>query len=274
MIQEVDFNDSDHFMYSPDLKEFVAHHHLNDQPHTFNFRNIAGTHSDWDSHYNTPRAWYGQLMFTPGVKQAPTSQNIPFIHHASRKLSVQDVERFLSSHYQGTPYDPFNDPKLFRHPVFRPIAIDRNAASHILQIRNDVPQKMAAIEWLALGFLSYSPFVPFYANISNTPRNYQLTGRQVSMKSAYWMFKSLLVYIEPHYHDFIDQVNAYRTNVQAYALHRIESVDQQAASLDGQQLTAQLTKSTAQTTNHITALTKELISSLIKQSLNRSQINF
>ncbi|XIF20371.1 MAG: C69 family dipeptidase [Acetilactobacillus jinshanensis] len=36
----------------------------------------------------------------------------------------------------------------------------------------------------------------------------------------------------------------------------------------------QLTKSTAKTTHHITAMTKALISSLIKQCLNKSHINF
>ncbi|XIF20372.1 MAG: C69 family dipeptidase [Acetilactobacillus jinshanensis] len=232
MIQDVDFNDPDHFMYSAVLRDFVKEHHLNNHPGSFNFRNIAGTHSTWDSRYNTPRAWYGQKMFNPEIKQRPTSQEIPFIHHTDRKISVQDVEHFLSSHYQRTPYDPFTNPKRFNHPAFRPIAIDRNAASHILQIRNDVPDKYAGIEWLALGLLSYSPFVPFYANISETPKNYRITGQRVSMRSAYWMFKSLLVYIEPHYHDFIDEVNAYRTNVQAYALHRIGTVDKAVKSVN------------------------------------------
>ncbi|XIF19747.1 MAG: C69 family dipeptidase [Acetilactobacillus jinshanensis] len=46
-------------------------------------------------------------MFNPEIKQAPTSQQIPFFTMPDRKISVQDVEHFLSSHYQGTPYDPF-----------------------------------------------------------------------------------------------------------------------------------------------------------------------
>lgn len=274
MIQDVNFNDPDHFMYSPGLKEFVEKHHLNNHPDSFNFRNIAGTHSTWDAHYNTPRAWYGQKMFNPEVKQSPMSQNIPFIHHTGRKLSVQDVQNFLSSHYQQTPYDPFTHPDLFKHPLFRPIAIDRNAASHIMQIRNDVPDKYAAIEWLSLGFNSYSPFVPFYTNINQTAKNYRTLGKRISMNSAYWMFKSLMIYIEPHYHDFMDEVNDYRTNIQAYALHRIETVDNAVNSLDGAKLTDQLTKSTVKTTNHISDMTLDLISSLMKQCLNMSHINF
>ncbi|XIF19914.1 MAG: C69 family dipeptidase [Acetilactobacillus jinshanensis] len=56
-IQKIDFNDPDHFMYSSNLKRFVDKHHLNNRPGTFNFRNIAGTHTKQDSHYNTPQAW-------------------------------------------------------------------------------------------------------------------------------------------------------------------------------------------------------------------------
>ena len=274
MIQNVNFDDPDHFMYSADLPKFVKDHHLNPTPGTFNFRQIAGTHSTWDSVYNTPRAWYGQRMFSPEIHQAPTSQHIAFVHHANRKLSVQDVERFLSSHYQNTPYDPLNHPNLLNHPKFRPIAINRNAASHILQIRNDVDPNHAAIEWLALGFLSYSPFVPFYTNIDRTPANYQVAGSEVTPQSAYWLFKSLLVYVEPHYHEFIDQVNAYRRQVQAYGLNQIALTDQRVQNQSGPELTKSLTKATDQTTGQICKMTKHLISDLIKRSLNQSKVRF
>ena len=273
-IQDIDFNDHKNFMYSSDLKRFVDHYHLNLNPRTFNFRNIAGTHTEFDAHYNTPRAWYGQKLFTPEVKQSPTSQNIPFIQHANRKLTIQDIGYFLSSHYQQTPYDPFTHPALLKHPVFRPIAIDRNQVTHILQIRNNVSPQYAAIEWLAMGFLSYSPYVPFYANINHTPKNYQTTGTEVTMKSAYWMYKTLPVLIEPHYHHFINEVNQYVKASQAYGIHRINQTDMKAKKLNGQQLTDFLTKSTDTTANHVSAKTKHLISNLIKESLHLSQITF
>ena len=91
-IEEVDFNDHDSFMYAPQIKDFVEKYHLNPNSRTFNFRNIFGTQDEADAYYNTPRSWYGQKLFTPSLKQEPTSQKIPFIQHAEKKIAVEDVE--------------------------------------------------------------------------------------------------------------------------------------------------------------------------------------
>ena len=94
------------------------------------------------------------------------------------------------------------------------------------------------------------------------------------MKSAYWMYKTLPVLIEPHYHHFINEVNQYVKASQAYGIHRINQTDMKAKKLNGQQLTDFLTKSTDTTANHVSAKTKHLISNLIKESLHLSQITF
>ncbi|PAK68552.1 C69 family dipeptidase, partial [Staphylococcus haemolyticus] len=41
-IQEIDFNDPEHYMYSDDLKEFAEKNHLNKGRKGFNFRDIFG----------------------------------------------------------------------------------------------------------------------------------------------------------------------------------------------------------------------------------------
>lgn len=69
---------------------------------------------------------------------------MPFIRKPEKKIGVEDVEFFLSSHYNGTEYDPMGsfasgDDK--KQKMFRSIALDRNQSSCILQIRNDVPKK-------------------------------------------------------------------------------------------------------------------------------------
>ncbi|MCQ5003111.1 C69 family dipeptidase, partial [Escherichia coli] len=71
-----------------------------------NYRNIFGTQSEADSYYTTPRTWYGQKLFTPSIEQDTTSQNMPFLWRPEKKIAIEDVEAFLSSHYNGTPYDP------------------------------------------------------------------------------------------------------------------------------------------------------------------------
>lgn len=273
-IQDIDFNNPQYYMWSTDLKDFVNRNHLNLDPKHFNFRNIAGTHTESDAHYNTPRSWYGQKLFSHDDTQQPTSQNIPFIRRPYRKLTVEDVQYFLTSHYQQTPYDPFTNPNEFKKPTFRSIALDRNQISHILQIRNNVAPQYAAIEWVAFGFLCYSPYVPFYANINQVPTNYKNTTNQVSVNNAYWLYKLLAVIVEPHYHNFINEINAYRNDCQTYSIQRLLATDKNAKTLTQQKLSKYLTKASCHTANHITNKTHKLIDQLVKQALNLSPITF
>ena len=82
----------------------------------------------------------------------PQNQELPFICEASRKITVEDVKFVLSSHFENTKYDPYgstNSPE--ERKLFRPIGINRNHSVHILQVRNNVPDELAGVQWLAFG---------------------------------------------------------------------------------------------------------------------------
>lgn len=104
------------FMCSADLKEFVEKNHLNlSQDGSFIPRDIFGSHDDSDHVYNTPRAWYmlrtlNPQTFTwdgPEADYTPLSDDLPWCLIPEKKITVEDVKYVLSSHYQGTPYDPY-----------------------------------------------------------------------------------------------------------------------------------------------------------------------
>ena len=133
---------------------------------------------------------------------------------------------------------------------------------------------MAAIQWIAFGFYNYSPYVPFYTNIIDTPANYKFAPDKFNMDSAYWMYKLLPVIIEPKYHQFINEVNAYRDDAQSYAVGRLDSVDEKAKTLTGSDLQEFLTNENIKTADHITESTTNLIDSLIHQTLLSSKIAF
>ncbi|ORN21520.1 Dipeptidase A [Lentilactobacillus parabuchneri] len=63
-IQEIDFDDPKHFMWSTNIRKFVADNHLNPDHsgNSFNFRQIFGTADLSDTYYNTPRFCYGMRM--------------------------------------------------------------------------------------------------------------------------------------------------------------------------------------------------------------------
>ena len=66
-----------------------------------------GTYTEQDRHYNTNRQWYIQKLFNPEIEQDPQDGDIPFIRKAAKKITKEDIEFALGSHYQDTPYDPF-----------------------------------------------------------------------------------------------------------------------------------------------------------------------
>ena len=141
--------------------------------------------------------------------------------------------------------------------------MDRNQCSSILQIRNDVPAKQAAIQWIALGFFAYAPYVPFFTNINDTPIDYRNTTSTVSVDNVYWLSKTLSVLIEPHWHEFSETVNAYRDGCQSYARGRVAATD---AAITGNP-TDFLTKANSETAAEISNRTHALFDTLVKQGL-------
>lgn len=273
-IQQIDFSKPDAFMWASDLQAFVEKHHLNPEPDGFNFRKIFGTHSEADRHYNTPRAWYGQKYLNPEIVHDPMSDDIPFIQRSSRKITIEDVQFILGSHYQGTAYDAFGNGTEEQKHRFRPIGIDRNQEFHILQIRNDVPAEYAAIHWLAFGVNLYNAQVPFYANVNDTPENYKNTTGAVDLHAAYWLNKTIAALAEPHYHRVINEVNAFKDAAQSYVCGRIAAIDRQAAGLSGDALTDFLTKQNEGTAAEVTRRTYALFDSLVKTASHHMLLKF
>ncbi len=267
LMQEVDLNDTDNFLVATDLVNFVEKYHLNPTPGHFNFREIFGTHGEDDAYYNTPRTWYGQKLFNPEITdQDPTDQDMPFARKPAKKIAIEDVEFFLSSHYNGTKYDPFGtyaSGSADDQKKYRPIAMDRNQCSSILQIRNDVPADHAAIQWIAMGFFAYAPYVPFFTNINDTPEDYKNTTTAVDVENVYWLNKTLSVIIEPHFHEYVEAVNAFREGCQSYARQRVAATD---AAMTGD-ATNFLTASNAETAGEVSKRTHQLFDDLVKHGL-------
>ena len=137
--------------------------------------------------------------------------------------------------------------------------------SSILQIRNDVDDDHAAIQWLSMGFFAYSPYVPFFTNITDTPEDYKNTTTEVSVDNVYWLEKTLSVIIEPHYHEYSDMVHAYLDGCQSFARQRVEETDQAVAKADD--VTEFLTASNQTTAGEISSRTHQLFNNLVKKGL-------
>lgn len=273
-IEQVDFNDSNNFMWSDGIQEFVADHHLNVDHNGWNFRHIFGTYSQQDRYYNTNRVWYGQKYFNPEIEQDPTDGDLPFIRRAAKKITREDIEFVLGSHYQNTPFDLFGKGSEEEKHRFRPIGLNRTQNSHILQIRNDVPENKAAIMWLCIGGPTFTPFVPFFANMNDTDPSYNNTSMDYNMNDAWWYYKSLAALVESHYPQFVQLDTDYLNELNQYFRRRVHEVIDNAGDKSGAALTEYLTKANQETVAYTRKRSEKLWAQMMIDSINMSKLTF
>ena len=273
-LQEIDFNDPDNFMFHPGIQKFVADHHLNPNPDSFNFRDIFGTHERFDATYNTCRVWYGHRLFNPtlAANENPDSDHLPLFLKPEKKLSVLDVQKYLSSHYQGTPYDPVGilGTETTRH-LYRPISIAKTQESHVLQLGRPHGND---IHWLALGVPSESSYLPFFADITDTPEAYKHGRLPASYNSAYWVFKTASSLVDTHYHDFLTPLEDIQKEARSGAIAMVQKADQEVANLNQQDRAAYLTKASTDFANQTLHKYRQLSLQLIEQMTADNPLNF
>ena len=273
-IEQVDFADTANFMWSEGIQEFVADHHLNVDHQGWNFRHIFGTYSQQDRFYNTNRVWYGQKYFNPEIEQDPTDGDLPFIRRAAKKITREDIEFVLGSHYQNTPYDPFGKGTDEEKHRFRPIGLNRTQNSHILQIRKDVESDKAAIMWLCIGGPTFTPFVPFFANMNDTDPSYNNTSMEYNLNDAWWYYKSLAALVETHYPQFVQLDTDYLNELNQYYRRRVEYVIAQAQGKTGADLTSYLTRANQETVAYTRKRSEKLWAQMMIDSINMSKLTF
>ncbi|MGY3766161.1 C69 family dipeptidase [Vagococcus vulneris] len=271
--QAIDFNNTDNVLYSNGIQEFVERNSLNPDSDEWNFRHIFGTNTSLDRRYNTPRVWYGQCYLGHKTEN-PSSNDLPFTFKPNRLLTIEDVGYVLSSHYNDTIYDQLGDGSLAEKTSFRPIAMNRTAQSHIIQIRNHVSEDISGVLWLNSAPTAFNPYVPFYANADDTSTYYNQTSLSFNFGEAYWRARMIAVLVEQNYGETHTANNAYLTECQRQANAFITETDKLSISYKNQELTRYLTKRNQLLTDKIKALTLAHIEELTNGNLGLSALTY
>lgn len=273
-IERVNFNDADNFITSEGLEEFVRENDLNPDYEGFNFRHIFGTYTELDRIYNTPRAWDAVRYLNPSLEVSPTSGEIPFILKPERRVAVEDVAKILSSHFNETPYDPIGKGSEEDKKRFRAISLSRTQESHILELRNGVEDGVVGIHRLAFGTTAFTPYVPFFSNVSDTPPAWRDMTQKLSLDNAYWVFKLLSYYTEEHRTGFLRDNVKYLEKLNIYFRKRVKEVTEEAKGKSGEELTRFLTEENQKTADEVMKVTKELLQDFATRALNSSKMSF
>lgn len=231
---------------SPDLRAFLREHHLDltlrsgstGGDTSFNPREAFGSHTEHDHLYNTPRAWYMQRTLSPRAEDwdagrpgaSPDADDLPWSRRPERLLTIEDVKDVLSSHYQGTVFDPYSPRGTdAERRAFRPIGINRHNALAILQIRGDLPASHRSVQWIAYASLPFTTLIPMFTNVEEAPAYLSTTGERVSTDSFYWTSRMIAALADPHFHQVIPLIERYQQRTMALGRAAVRAADGEAA---------------------------------------------
>ena len=237
-MDEFDLDDAfgkkkDH-MCSADLREFIKDNCLDlNTDGKFNPRNIFGSHSDNDHIYNTPRAWFMGRYLTPfshkwdgdDAEFNPQSDNIPWGLVPDRKVTAEDVAYMLSSHYQGTPYDPYSAQNTGKRGIYRSIGINRTGVTSICQIRNNVPDELKGVEWICFGSTAFGAFLPVYTNVEKMPKYLNDVTADVSTENYYWATRLIGALADDNYFTCVQMIERYQSTIATQGRQIIREYD-------------------------------------------------
>lgn len=211
------------YMCSADMKQFIEKNHLDlSLDGKLNPRDAFGSHDDADHVYNTPRAWYTLRYLNPHTKVwdgenaefTPVSDDLPWCMAPEKKITVEDVKYVLSSHFQGTPYDPYNSygEKTMRG-AYRCVGVNRTDFMALIQMRPDYDADFNAIEWVAYASNVFNVLVPFYADVEDTPKYLSNTTSEVSTDNFYWSSRLIAAMADASYKSSIFHIERYQEHV-------------------------------------------------------------
>ena len=211
------------YMCSADLKEFISKNHLDlSMDGVLNPRDAFGSHDDSDHVYNTPRAWYMLRNLNPKTKIwdgvnaefTPYSDDLPWCMIPEKKITVEDVKYVLSSHYQGTSYDPYASyGEKEQRGAFRSIGVNRTDFLSLIQMRLGMEKDCNILEWVAFASNAFNVLVPFYATIDTTPDYFSSTTREVTTDSFYWVSRMIGAMADASYKSSIFHIERYQERV-------------------------------------------------------------
>ena len=280
-IDSFDFKDAfgakKNHLCSSDLLEFIQENHLDlsmDGKET-NPRVLFGTHSDSDHVYNTPRAWYMGRYFNgnttsfdgPNARYTPASDDIPWSMKPEKKITIEDIKYILSSHYQGTPYDPYaNYGEEKERGAYRSIGINRTDLMSLIQIRPYVPEAIKAIQWISLASNVFNTITPFYTQVSKTPSYLSNTKDQVSTNNYYWTSRLIAALSDAHYGKNIFHVERYQEETLSKFHALIRETDKEFAYVKKKDQKGFLEKANKKIADCLKEFSQELLGQVLYES--------
>lgn len=233
-IREVNLADRDNFRGSPDLVQYAEslgiYNPQTDGP--FDFAKVYGMTKTLTASGNANRIWGVQSVFTPSANTQPTDpyENRHVFLTPDSKITSADLMKVMRSHYEGTPLDTTSGYTLGNphYTKSRPLCYRTTNYSAVWQLRDWLPDDIGGVMRVAMASPCGSVFVPFYAGISDTPREFHMGDGNYDTRSAFWVFRGIDNLVSGHYGQLISMVQQTWGAWESARLAEQPSVEQKA----------------------------------------------
>ncbi|MDD3033266.1 MAG: C69 family dipeptidase [Bacteroidales bacterium] len=220
-IAKVDFNDPRNFLYSSDIKERVKKLGLWDGKEEFVFWKINNGKKPF-----SVREYFVLNALAPSLNLKYEADELPFSVKPDKKVDVRDVLALYRQTYDGTRFDQVanlsvvvtrkdairgeykdtvrpistfmtNDMRALLNSLKpgvternRTIAVIQCSYSHVIQLRDWLPDEVGGVAYFSFDNPAQSPKIPIYAGITNLPKSYSVCGqKRYREDAAIWTFR-------------------------------------------------------------------------------------
>lgn len=199
------------------------------------------------------RYWQGVNYLNEELSQSvsverdgETAPEGPFnmLFEADHQLTTYEVLRLLACRGEGTEYAADNNPE--KNPNGTAIGNERQAECHVFEIRSDMPEALATIQWQTMSRAEFSVYLPYYSNLLTDTSDIFQTEYSPSIKdieevlddedfpaetSAYWVFTAINDLCDNDRERYGANVKLYWENYQKALIEQQEAVDESMTAL-------------------------------------------
>ena len=220
-ISKVDFNDTHNFMYSSDIKARCQKLGLWDGKGDFIFWKINNGSKPFSI-----REFFVLNTLAPSLGLSYDSEELPFSVKPDKKVSVRDVMALYRETYDGTQWDQTknllvevtrrdrvkgeykevvkpisnfmsNDMRALLNHLkpgvterIRGIAVIQCSYSHIILLRDWLPDEVGGVAWFSFDNPAQSPRIPIYSGTISLPSEFGVCGQhRYREDAAIWWFR-------------------------------------------------------------------------------------
>ncbi len=277
-IHQFDMNDKENCLYSSDVISFAREKgYFSGVNKEFSFADAYAPLDFGARRFCEARVWSYYNLFTDRGQeflpyiQGTSNTPMPLFVKPNRKLSVQDVQRAMRDHYEGTPLDLSNDfgagpyhapyrlsPLTFKvddEEYFneRPISTQQSGFVFVAQMRAELPDPVGGVLWFGTDDANMISFVPVYCCTNRVPECFtRVDGADYitfSWNSAFWIYNWVANMVYPRYDLMIGDLREVQQSLEQSfftAQPGIEQVAQELYKKDPQEAVRFLTGYTNQ----------------------------